>query len=301
MQKKIIALLSNIEQIKHELGITDYNLDRGHNDYFLNERTGERYPYEMRSIMLPGSTYQHKDQRVVYVRMKSLFLLDHEYALKLSTWPSLSLLIHRTIKDDLICKNHIRYSSLAIASLLHTDLRNKYVLDLGAGDGLLSLVAHQLGATHILAVECDHRMQEKFDLLLRMNSVLFSEKRRSITWHTGNLTDLKRPSLRAQGAFKTNVIIANLGPHYKDAHTNAIRLIDLLPLCDTFIGGGYEVLARTKLRSKLDLDLSPDLALAMLQERGFEYIERITWSTPHIKLLSFIARKHKTPPFCFPV
>ena len=66
---------------------------------------------------------------------------------------------------------HHETTYMMIEAMLDFDFKNKSVLDIGTGSGILSILSKQLGSNHILAIDNDHLTENNFIENLEFNHI----------------------------------------------------------------------------------------------------------------------------------
>lgn len=148
----------------------------------------------------------------------------------------------------------IKYSALTLATLDRLELSGEHVLDLGSADGVLSILAARKGARKVTAVDRDPGMER----ILRSHMAENGMRYGAIDFHALDICDISALCAKLP-LDDITVVVANLGPHYGEAHLAAIALLDHIPNARTFVGGGYT----------LDGKFSPADALHALGMRGY--------------------------------
>ncbi len=172
---------------------------------------------------------------------------------------------------------HHLYTGPTSYLLQSLDLANAHVLELGAADGIQSLVAIKNGAAKSTAVEIDPNWKRVFQAHVGEND--FDPEQ--FKYITGNIED---PDLfKKLPVEEVDIVVANIGPAYGSAHFAAINLLDQLPNARFFIGGGYVK------GSKRD---NPTHALEQLAWHGFATNFRRVLSSKSI--FSFIVERNTT-------
>lgn len=159
-------------------------------------------------------------------------------------------------------ENLLPYTICTAAVARTIPLIGKRVLDIGCGNGIVSSLLARSGAELVVGVDLDDDQEQDFTTNIHTNATAPGVDTRFIA---GDITDPDFPDYRITGMGITH-IIANLGPHYGEADMKAIELLDLLPECRVFIGGGYCLNHR---------DYNPAKAFAALQKRGFIHIHQL--------------------------
>lgn len=99
-----------------------------------------------------------------------------------------------TINEYVFDGNH--ETTKAILEFMgQTDFKEKTVIDIGSGSGILTLKAHELGASYITAIDHDSRAVENTKLNIELNGITNAKA----VWVDFMQTDLK-----------ADIIIANL-------------------------------------------------------------------------------------------
>ncbi len=178
---------------------------------------------------------------------------------------------------------HMAYSSLMARATRSAMMFGSHVLDLGAGDGLASLVALSSGASRVIAVDRDEEPLEKMRRHLQANDFDLGGVRQLCY-------DITDPSLEeALVGEQPHIVLANIGKNQYpgDPSSSAIALAGKMPSVFTFVGSGY---ARgCKHDPQEDLD-----ALAAYGFRSVRFFEFV--APPHAAdagkvLLSFVATR----------
>lgn len=206
---------------------------------------------------------EENPRQMIYTKIGQRMLVDH----RLQRWIHVFLKKNSTEQvlylhefDTIMQESHVHaeYSSLAIYALDYVDVRGRTFLDLGAADGLCSLVALHNGAKHAIAVDIDPRRLAVLPRHLETNAMdptRATTQWEDITWH-----DFKE-KIPKDGI---DVVCANLGAHQYEDEPNvaAILLLEHLPRARYFIGGGYAE----------DEPHRPDDDIELLAEMGFRNV-----------------------------
>lgn len=175
--------------------------------------SGERVPFEARvregvEINISGE-YAYP---LGYVRIGDIVFLDHRFQTVLS--PE----VKEQFADNIIWLwkfvsaigegnyTHLNYAALPIHALATLDLGGKHVLDLGAGDGVMGLVAYKMGAK-VSSVELDGQYEWVYNGHLTVNGLPESDFDFIVEDLTnpGSIVDrLQEPQV--------DVVVANIGP-----------------------------------------------------------------------------------------
>jgi len=100
---------------------------------------------------------------------------------------------------------HHQTTRLVCKYMFELDFKNKRVLDMGCGTGVLAILAHQLGATNILAIDIDDWSVENSIENCATNSAF------GITVKKGDVEDL-------QNEKNFNIILANINKNILKLH-----------------------------------------------------------------------------------
>lgn len=167
--------------------------------------------------------------------------------------------------------NRLRYSMVFLSALKELDLKDKTLLDLGAGDGLQSLFARLCGAKKSILVDYQLEGKAEYESWLESNSINFAED----TFHIADISrEAEEPGgvkkihtlmqeLGPEGRAEIQIMLANIGAHYGggETHMAALDQLKLLPQCHTVVIGGYVMDPASR--------FNPDTAVAKLKELGF--------------------------------
>jgi hypothetical protein len=138
------------------------------------------------------------------------------------------------------------FTIASAACMLGCDFAGRHVVDAGAGDGILSLVALKLGAASADLIDLDREALGRAKINLRLNG--FSEQKQ---FHLIN-GDLKNPDAVADRLTRSSLpaaVVSNIGCwEYDVTNVDSMLLMDLVPTADLFIGGGYSTRALGGLR-----------------------------------------------------
>lgn len=192
-----------------------------------------------------------------FVRVGNIVLLDHKLRPLISQelneqfGENIVWLSH--FKSDMALPTHLGYAALTIHALSLVDLKGKHVLDLGAADGVMGLVARKLGARKVTSVE----LYKEYEPIYWDHAAENQIDRPVLTFIAA---DIRKPERFLKQVQDADVVVANIGPYMGDVHLDAIRLLRHLPSAKTFIGGAY-------LMGEKTMD-SPE-AISTLFEQGF--------------------------------
>jgi predicted nicotinamide N-methyase len=204
-----------------------------------------------------------------FIRIGYLFFLSESDYLRLSEPLKMALggnaILIKELYDSTI--DHIGlgpYTMTAIVAMLNSDLSGKRVMDFGAADGILSLVALKLGASSVILIDIDGKELNKANDNLELNGFKYNDDYYKIV---ANLKDKEKiaQALRGLPLSRDEIaIVSNIGSseHWYYGTTNLISA-SLIPIVEkelyskvtTFIAGGV-----------LDEETN---AKALIKERSF--------------------------------
>lgn len=135
---------------------------------------------------------------------------------------------------------YVRYTALTFLAL--QQVHPKILIDCGAGDGVLSLLAKKA-----YSIEKDPRFID----LYKYNHAKTKG------------TFLNEDIATTQLECAPDTVVANLGPHYGNAHIDAVNLLDRYPSVQHFVGGGF-------LKDSLGSRFGFEPVRQLLLEKGFQ-------------------------------
>ncbi|HXV27703.1 MAG TPA: 50S ribosomal protein L11 methyltransferase, partial [bacterium] len=218
--------------------------------YSLNDQGSRLLDTHGKEIIYHFASARPEKQKVgavSYIRIGNWMFFDHRLK------PDLEILLQRKYQGlrPRIIYLHEMKSSLTdykdavaewtgpmIAALDSIDLRGKTILDLGAGDGLLSLLAVKKGAAYAILVDYDPASYDLFTNHLAANEMNAGD----FGFVGGDLRDKDR-ILKKIGNQPVNVIFGNIGEHPliypRGTHLDAISYLNQLPHAEYYLAGGY--------------------------------------------------------------
>ncbi|MDO8525012.1 MAG: hypothetical protein Q7S07_00800, partial [Candidatus Omnitrophota bacterium] len=255
--------------------------------YLVDTATQKRAPYEaVFAALTPGYA---STRRLAYVRIGNWRFVDHR--LKPYIEPLLTG-SYEKYKESIIYlyelmgslkdyKNNLPdFVGPMILAIDSLDLKGREVIDFGAAEGLLSLVAMRKGAIPTL-VEIDPQHEKIFRKNLRLNHL----NRRQYRYIVGDIN--KKPELLEKlGQMRPYAIFANMGEHpgyAKGTHLKAISYLDNFPTVEFYLPGGYglgfvpmatEDLLTGQLQIHRPQDVAFSEAMNALARRGFQELRR---------------------------
>ena len=171
--------------------------------------------------------------------------------------------IYITASNSIFAKSpvHAQYSAMMVYALEKVPLRGQHFLDLGAGDGLCSLLAKIRGASSVTSIDLNSQVLENLYKYLELNELAYDGVHTSCDDITS--CDFKdRLPLN-----KITVVCANLGANQyeNDPNIASILLLEHLPNVKYFLGGGYSE----------DPKHSPENDISLLRRFGFDKLHWI--------------------------
>jgi len=156
------------------------------------------------------------------------------------------------------------YTLATIAVMLNSDLNNMRVVDCGAGEGILSIVASRLGAKFLELVEIDERKLKMAEVNLELNGL---QEGRDFKLICEDLNNVAAVVSQLAPDFMETAIISNIGawPKFYTADNQvSMQCIEGLSNVRLFIAGGYNTLLNNRAlrRDKREI-----------RKRGFEIID----------------------------
>jgi len=232
----------------------------------------------------------HWDRKLVFVRVNNTLFLDDRVAEELSKGELRdfgSNLIYLSNFDSILgdCM-HTLYTATTICAMDYLDFQDVCTLDLGSGDGVLSLKAKKTGANRMYAVDMNPDMGHKLNKHIRANSMnpndfcFINADISTKEW----LSRIPREQI--------DIVLMNVGPNYGDVDLEAISLLAHLPRIRIFVGGGYAM----KVYREDGRPFSTNIPYELLNQIGFtnyrEVVEiRKNHASQELGRVAFIAER----------
>jgi len=183
------------------------------------------------------------DGSVAFVRVGDRLFLDDRLNAHVPQNLEASVVYLQEFNSFLAKPLYTMHSSLALAAMSYVDFNGLTVLDLGSGDGALSLEAIKRGAAGVIAVDKNDNYLNEISNEILFYGHLKANKMDGPTHRfvqadidlSNRYWELFQPEERK----KVNAAIANLGPTYGLADIAAIFSLLYFKNIDTFIGAGY--------------------------------------------------------------
>ena len=180
-----------------------------------------------------------------FVRIGYLFFLDEKLYKKLDDGLRIALganviLIANNQKGYMADWASNEFTMSTMVAIIGNDFGNKRIIDAGAGDGILSIVALKLGAISVDLIENISENLIQAEELLKLNGYSLG-----VHYHIHSV-DLKDTSIVVDRLKSTEVdidtvIICNIGywPQWEVNNAYVIKMIPFIPRVKLFISGGY--------------------------------------------------------------
>lgn len=178
-----------------------------------------------------------------FIRIGYLFFLDE------TRYQELSDKLKREIGSNIIRVKDLNKSVLAdirfgdytnttIAAMFRSNLAGKRMIDAGAGEGVLSLVAYRLGAAFVELVEIKQDLLDKAKSNLELNGLIEGTDFQLIR---GDLRNTEQIVKKLTATQQETAVISNIGhwPCYSASNTESIELLSYVFNVTLFIAGGY--------------------------------------------------------------
>lgn len=219
-----------------------------------------------------------------YMRLGRFFFIDEEDYLKLSDSLKRDLGANaikiKNLKESTLNKPRLwHYTVATIAAMMSSDISRKHVIDCGAGDGILSLVAAKLGAVSIDLVDINEGSLRQARVNLELNGLKEGVDYQIIH---GDLKNTAEISKRIRPGDAEVAIISNIGTWeglYSVTNQHSIRLIEYIPNATLFIAGGYfapSIHSRDDKEFIRRFGFVVDAEMAMYKEFHMEFDKGIT-------------------------
>lgn len=248
----------------------------------LKDGEGNRYSYYSAAV-----TYNlNKFGRLSYLRVADWIFMDHrlkERAEKVLE-PFSDLLKSRVIYLDHMESSITNFDenlapfAVAMAGAVSgLDVAGKTVLDMGAGSGLLSLMAYKAGANVVL-LDFDEDERELFEKHVAANDLNI----RDFDYIIGDINE-PGPVLENLSGRQIDIVFANIGEHPiypKGTHLNAIAYLEHLPTVRTYVLGGYGLGFEDEFSGEPEQDYAFEEAIQQLQNYGFHEFKRFEQELP---------------------
>lgn len=200
--------------------------------------TGERVPYEARRRdIAEEDIFGRIAYHTGYARIGNIAFVDSRLKANIPDQ------VKNNLRESIIWLSgfqsemgdftHLPFTACTVIALISLNLKGKHVLDLGSGDGPLSLVAHRMGAAELTLVDTEEVYMRYFYDHLEANGI----RGGNFNCIVGDIT--KPKTIISKLKSPIDIVVANIGPHYEDVHLKAIDLLAHLPSAETYIGGAY--------------------------------------------------------------
>lgn len=176
------------------------------------------------------------------------------------------------------------HTALALVVMLHNAerIRSARVVDVGAGGGVLSMVALKLGARSVDMVDVDEYSMAKANSLMTVNGVEPERYRAHVAdvRDTGGLAKILRDSARPED--ESTVIISNIGQPYAEeawegytaTNLDSIKLASRLSRVSLVVAGSYQEIDGTN-SSLRDRRAIADIAFKVGPEIRIRHLEPV--------------------------
>ncbi len=237
---------------------------------------GESVPIEIRSkFMSSFSKAKMGTPNNIFMRVGNLLLIDNRIRSFLGEeelasdnivqlWNFISFFNHHL--------NNLPYTALTLYILNGIDFRGKTILDLGCGEGVLSLFVLRKGAKKVYAVDAD----QKYEQLLKNNLKLNNLNKEFLDFIPARF-DEKDKILGKIDTEEVRLSLVNVGPHFGDSDLTAFSLLPSFPNITQVLAGGYHLGAD---------NFKPTKAILKLSEIGFNKdLTYVDFNNQHLNFL----------------
>ena len=188
-------------------------------------------------------------EKVKFIRLGYLFFIDEAMYSKLS--PQLkndlgnNAIVVKNLSSNILTnfKGQAYYTLTTIAAMLNSDLSGKRIIDCGAGEGILSLVASKLGAKFLDLIETSGIEITKAKVNLKLNGL---KENRDFNLICKNLNNIDKVANQLSKTDLETVVISNIGTwpgsYPGVSNQTSMQLLQLIPNAAIFIAGGYNTL-----------------------------------------------------------
>lgn len=177
----------------------------------------------------------------VLVRMGDLFFMDPYYYAQLPTALKSQLgrnaILLNDMKTSYLAGEMLRFTLPAMLQVFHAPVQGRRVIDAGAGDGILTLIALKRGALEADLIETHNDRLVRARESLRLNGYLPNAGIRHIL---DDLADVERVSQSVHRSELETVIFSNIGKwHYEVTNQTSMKYISAIPRVVYFVAAGY--------------------------------------------------------------
>ncbi|MCX5657856.1 MAG: 50S ribosomal protein L11 methyltransferase [Candidatus Omnitrophica bacterium] len=125
-----------------------------------------------------------------------------------------------------------------MAAMFRSDLSGMRVIDAGAGEGILSLVAYKLGASFVELIEIESSLLYRAGINLELNGLKAGIDFQLVR---GDLNNAERIVQRLSMTQRKTAIVSDIGswPRYSASNIDSINLLSFVPNVTLVIAGGY--------------------------------------------------------------
>jgi len=216
-----------------------------------------------------------------FLRVGNIIFVDSEYKFaiknKIPSEYHEHIIFINALEFNLYNEAIINYVSSIIASILYSKdkIKDKTILDIGTGGGILGILALKLGARKIIGIDKDKNVLERVVYSLEANNLdrdrflAIKHNLKDRSFNRFRILHTLRREIRNIG-----VVFANLGPHYGETNVAALNLLSYLPYLDLFFGAGYENLSDEEKDKSHNLTSRYDEA--RLRTMGFHSLADVT-------------------------
>jgi SAM-dependent methyltransferase len=237
------------------------------NDRKIRGLNDELIPLELAGF---NKIYEHRDTRndrtpqiIFYAKVGDIVYLDDRLKEHIPKEISDNVLYLHNF-DSLLCC-HFEHATVTVQALNYFNFKDKVVLDVGCGDGALSILTKRKGAKKVYGLDVKKKMEKKYYKNIEINNL---EKNDFLFINQ----DIRRiDAVNSIPIDEIDIAIANLGPHYDGADLGvAVFTANYLQNASVFVGGGYS----TNYFSTIDTYNYQEI-INILSKKGFKMQHKV--------------------------
>lgn len=225
----------------------------------------ELIPVKSGEITIQAVVGVYGSDGVIFLKVGDILFLDSRFMMLLERIAGLppNIIFLDEFWAFLNNPDNLLYSVTVIAAIRGLNLKGKIVLDLGCAEGVLGLIALSMGAKEVLGVDNNQKAFSRFQQNLELNKI---DPLKAV-FLNANFRDKQR--VLDSVSKNTEVVFANIGPHFGESDIEALSLIEHLPEVKVVVGAGYHLDGR---------DFHPSKALDKLERMQFKKDKRFVKS-----------------------